>query len=385
MIGPNAKTLFPLDSAVTYLDHGGFGVLPHKLREAQRRRQDEIEANPKAFFAYRWPEAWRSNLQILATRLRVEASNLTFVENATDGINSALRSLRYGPGDEILVTSQTYGAVEIAAREIAQGSGAVVTRAALPFPVTDSAPSDYVDIVARAITSRTKLAILDHIASPTSLVTPIEQMVAECRQRGVAVLVDGAHAPGQIPLDIQGIDADWYVGNLHKWAFAPRPLGFMWAADSRLEQTTPAVLSWGARDAYSFRFNWAGTRDVSPVLCAPDAFAFMDEFGEAEVIAHNRNLIREAIALLAEAWKAATPTPDAMIGSMATLPLPAGLSYPADEAGCAALQKLLILEKGISAAVPFAAGGRLYIRIAAQIYNDRSDYVRLSEAVLNLR
>jgi isopenicillin-N epimerase len=383
MITPDARALFPIDSAVAYLDHGGFGVVPLEVANAQRECRERIERNPKAFFAYRWPEEWNAAIEAVAIRFGVDARNIAFVENASDGVNAVLRSLSFGEGDEILVTSQTYGAVEIAAREIARRSKAVVTRANLPFPVVE--PSDYPGILARAINARTRLAILDHIASPTSLVMPIRQMVAACRQRGVAVLVDAAHAPGHVPLDIRDIGADWYVGNLHKWYFAPRPLAFLWADNARLEQTRPSILSWNAQDAYCFRFNWTGTRDVSQIMAAPQAFRFMDRFGEVNVIRHNRELIREALGILSQMWKIRNTTPETMIGCMATLPLPAGLPFPANDQGCAALQKALILEKGVSVAVPLAVDGEHFIRIAAQIYNDRADYVKLGEAVLSLR
>ena len=383
MIAPGARNLFPLDPRVVYLDHGGFGVTPKTVARARLKHRDRIERNPKAFFAYRWPEAYATTVGAVARRFALAPENVAMIENATEGVNAVLRSLILGPGDEILLTSQTYGAVAIAAQEIAARAGAKVTRAALAFPLRG--PCDYAEAVARALNPRTRLAILDHIASPTALVTPVAEMAGECRRRGVPVLVDGAHAPGQIPLDIASLGVDWYAGNLHKWSFVPRACGFLWASDARRAQTGPALVSWNAGAEYSARFNWTGTRDVSQILTAPDAFAFFDSFGEGAVMRHNRDLLREAVGLLRAAWEVDDETPDDMRGAMATLRLPDGLPFEPTPEGGEALQKTLILERGISAAVTLADAGALYIRIAAQIYNAPDDYLRLAEAVLSLR
>ena len=267
----------------------------------------------------------------IAQRFSIDTDSLAIVDNVTDGIVAVLRSLSLEAGDEILLTSMNYGAVAIAARYIAEKQGARITLAALRFPDPD--PQQCIEAVTQTLTPRTKIAIVDHVTSPTALLMPLTELITACRTRGVPVLVDGAHAPGQIALDISALNADWYVANLHKWYFVPRGCGFIWAAPGRRSGLRPNVLSWDIDYPFPSNFGWTGTRDPSSWLAIPAAFDFMDRFGESVVRQHNHELIRAAVARLAEMWKFRVTTPDAMTAAMTLVPAPEGLPYPATDEG----------------------------------------------------
>jgi isopenicillin-N epimerase len=382
MLTPHGKQLFPLDEHAVYLDHGGYGVSPKEVLTARIEALLKIEKAPGPFFAFDCRPAWKDIAASVARRLSVRAEDLALVDNVTDGINAVLRSLAFEPNDQILITSVTYGAIANAARYIAGRHGAHVTEVALPFPNPD--PSRCVDAIKAALSPRTKLAILDHITSATALVLPIAEMSRVCREHGVGVLIDGAHAPGNVALDIPSIGADWYAANLHKWCFVPRGCGFLWAARDRQKGLVPNVLSWDIDKPFPHSFGWTGTRDSSAWLSIPSAFAFMDRLGPDEILRHNHTLVREGIRLLAQAWKVDANTPDGMIGSMALTPLPRGLPFPATTEGCGKLQKTLWESHKIMASPSFVHDSRIWLRVSAQIYNQIDDYQKLAETIVNL-
>ena len=255
---------FDLDPAYLTVNHGSFGAVPRSVQAAQRIWQARMEAQPTRFLATEAPDALRAAATALARYVNADPDGLGFVANATEGCNAVLRSLRLAPGDEILVLSHGYGAVRKTATFVAARAGARVAEATLPFPCPTEAA--VLDALATALSPRTRIAVLDHITSPSALVLPIAAMVALCRARGVPVLVDGAHAPGQVPLDLSALDADWYTGNAHKWLFAPRGCAFLATAARQRARTHPAVISHGHGAGYVAEFDWTGTRDPSAFL-----------------------------------------------------------------------------------------------------------------------
>jgi isopenicillin-N epimerase len=210
-------------------------------------------------------------------------------------------------------------------------------------------------------------------------------MTRLCRERGVAVLVDAAHAPGQVAVDINAIQPDWYVANLHKWYFVPRGCGFLWATEARQDSLMPPVLSWDIGEKFPDRFDWTGTHDPTPWLAIPEAFAFMDQFGEEKVRAHNHRLVLEGAALLATAWDVKVTVPEGMIGSMVLVPLPKDLPYALTDQERLRLQEDLEKKYSIISCVPFSSHDRHYVRIAASIYNELSDYKKLAIAINAMR
>ena len=397
--GRALRELFPLEPRGVYLNHGTVGVTPIAVMRARVAILDEIERHPARFMIRELMQLGtlmpkNGSTAAPVARLRGAAARvaaflgagregLVFVDNASSGINAVLRSLALGHGDEILVTDRSYGGVVRAATFIAEERGAKVAMAALPFPANDA--QALVSAVERAITPRTRLAILDHITSETALVMPLVEMAAVCRGRGVPVLVDGAHAPGAIDVNIESLGVDWYAANLHKWAFAPRGCGVLWAAPARRAGLHPAVISWGvANDDWLQEFDWTGTRDPSPWLAAPAGLDFMhDVLGVAAMREHNHGLAWQSAQRLAARWGRPWTTPEAMVGCMVSVPLPERFG-PADAATAQRLRDALLFEHGIEIPV-IALAGALWLRLSIQVYNDAGDIERLAEAVDALR
>lgn len=312
------------------------------------------------------------------------AHDIGLVVNATTGINAVLRSLRLAPGDELLITDHTYPAVRNSARWVAERAGADVRVAAVPFPITE--PGDVVAAVLDAVSSRTRLAVIDHVTSPTALVWPIDLLVAELDQLGVDTLVDGAHAPGMVPLDLTALGAAYYTGNCHKWMCTPKGAGFLWARPDRQASVVPTVISHGWSDSRPEQpwmprmFDWAGTVDPTAWLVIPEAIACMaatHDDGWAGVMAANRDVALAARRIVVDALGIPTPAPDTMVGSMASIPLPPA-ERPPDAHGHDPLQAELE-DRGYRVPVPVwpAFPDRL-IRLSAQRYNDIGQFERLA-------
>jgi isopenicillin-N epimerase len=392
---------FSLEPDGVYLNHGTVGVTPRVVMAARAAILEDIERHPSRFMirelmrrgtlmrpdpslaqAEQAPRL-RAAAERVAEFLGARGDGLVFVDNATSGVNAVLRSIALEPGDEILISDLGYGGVARAAAFVARERGAAIATMTLPFPARD--PAFYVRAVEQAITARTRLAILDHIASETALVMPLAEMAAACHARGVAVLVDGAHAPGAVEVNIEGLGVDWYAANLHKWAFAPRGCGVLWAAPERRRRLHPAVISWGVtNDDWLQEFDWAGTRDPSPWLAAPVGLDFMREvLGVAKMREHNHRLAWQGAQRLAARWGRPWSTPEAMVGCMATVPLPERFG-PADAATAQRLRDALLFEHGVEVPV-IAIGGALWVRMSMQVYNDEGDIERLAEAVDALR
>ena len=376
-----------LDPDAVYLNHGTVGVTPRRVLQAQQEMRDAIERHPARFMLRELmsldpvppaqPTRIRAAAEAVAAFLGAMGDDIVFVDNATAGVNAVLRSLRLQAGDEILILDHAYGAVARTAAHVAREQGAHVVTAALPFPLGDAAAC--LGAVEAAITPRTRIAILDHVTSETALVLPLAQMAALARSRGVPVLADGAHAPGAIDVDIPALGVDWYVANLHKWAFAPRGCGVLWAAPGRREGLHPSVISWGLGVGWHQEFDWTGTRDPTPFLCAPAGIAFMtDVLGIQAMRDHNHALAWGAAQRLCARWGLPWITPERMIGCMATVPLPARLGT--DAADASRLKDWLLFEQRIEVPI-LARGGRLWARISAQVYNDEEDIEQLGDAV----
>ncbi|MDX9690286.1 MAG: aminotransferase class V-fold PLP-dependent enzyme [Proteobacteria bacterium] len=386
MIQPNIKDAFFLEKGCAYLNQGGFGTCPKEVVETRCNILREIEHAPDMYYASSFQKGrqiWRDVAHQTAQRFGAEGKDVAIVQNATDGVNAVLRSLTFKPGDEILVTSYVYGALHMAAKRIVEPQGCKVTLIPLSFP--HPCPEECVAALDRAITQNTKLALLDHVTSATALVLPIKEMVQLCRKRGVLSLVDGAQAPGNVSLNLQDIGADWYVGNMHKWYFAPRGCGFLWAAPDKQKGLVSTILSWEVEKPFPDSFEWTGTNDQSPWMSVPAAYAFMDHFGEAKVREHNHALIREGLKIVEDAWGFKNETPDSMIGSAVIVPLPESTPYPLTDKGREACQNDLWLKHRVMTSVPLIAQNRMWLRFMAQIYNERRDYERLASVVLSLK
>jgi isopenicillin-N epimerase len=362
-----------LDPDVTFLNHGSFGATPCAVLAEQDRWRARMERHPTGFMTYDLPEALRAAATRLAGFVGAADRDLVFVENATVGCNVVLNAFPLKTADEILVTNHCYAAIRKAAEHVASRAGARVVEATIPLPLADS--GTIVAAVASRCGPRTRLAILDHVTSPTAVVCPIHELTSLCRSSGAAVLVDGAHTPGMLPLDIPLIGADWYVGNCHKWLMAPKGSGFLWTSPARQADTHPLVISHGYGQGFTAEFDWTGTRDPSAWLAIPAAIDFHERLGGPSLRAHNTALARDAATLIAQRWRSERATPDPLTGSMAAVRLPPSGAATLHRA--LELRRLLFDRHRIEVAInPF--GGALWVRISAQAYNELRDYERLA-------
>ena len=378
---------FALDPAITYLNHGTVGAPPRRVLAAQQAIRDEIELQPSRYLLRELSEIRVGAPRSEPPRLRTAAAevaaffgargeDVVFVDNATTGANAVLRSLALAPGDEIVVTTLGYGAITNAARYVARQHGAVVREVAIAASL--ERPEEAIAAIEGALGERTRLAIVDHIASDSTLLLPVAEIAARCRARGVPIFVDGAHAPGAIALDLPAIGADWYVGNLHKWAWAPRSTAILWVRPELQAALHPPVISWGLDQGFTTEFDLVGTRDPSPWLAAPAALELLAEFGAEEVRTYNHELAFHAGERLAKRWQTEFRTPRSMVATMVSVPLPA--RFGGSPAEAARQRDALLFEERIELHIA-ARGDRLAARVAIQIYNDVADVDRLGEAI----
>ena len=375
-----------LDPGYTYLNHGTVGATPARVLAKQQALRDEMERQPSRFMLrelnLHQPAPWRTKSRLREASDRVAAffnarpDDLVFVANVTTGLNAVLRSVPLSPGDEVVITDLAYGAVALTAAVVVRERGATLRTVEVPYPLRDS--GDVVDAIVQALTPQSKLVVVDHITSQTALVLPVAAIAAECRARGVPVLVDGAHAPGSIVLDIPSLGADWYSANLHKWAHAPRACGILWAADRRQSTLHHPIVSWGSGLGFHEEFERTATGDPTNFLAAPEGLAVLDEWGFDAVLDYIHGLAWEAVAILTNSWGTTVHTPRAMVGAMVTVPLPEAAGATIEDA--TRLRLALLVEDRIEVHL-HAWRGRLWVRVSAQVYNDRSDIVRLAEAV----
>lgn len=369
---------FLLDDSIDFLNHGSFGAVPRSVLEAQARWRDEIERQPVLLLARRLWGLLDEALAPIAPWLGADPADLVFVPNATAAVAAVLDSLDLGPGDEILTTDHRYGAVGQALSRAARRRGFTVVEAEVPFPP----PSDLavLDAVAARLSHRTRLLLVDQITSPTALIFPVHELVALAREVGALVFVDGAHAPGHVPVDLGALGADWWTGNLHKWAFAPRPCGLLWTR-RELQATTRAAIPshW---DEYRAGFHWTGTFDPSAWLAAPAGLEAHARLGGPALMAENRAKARAGREILARALGFEDLCPDAMLGAMASIALPQ-YRGAGDLSVAMALQEALWSRHRIE--VPLMVwGGRTLLRISAQVYNHQAQYERLAAALARL-
>jgi isopenicillin-N epimerase len=376
-------SLWTLDPDVQYLNHGSFGACPRAILERQWELRLEMEREPVDFLARRWSGRLAAARAELASFLGARAEDVAFVGNATGGVNAVLRGLELRPDDEILTTDHAYSACRKAAQFVARRRGARIVTVAVPFPI-DSADT-VVDHVLGGVTPRTRLALLDHVTSPTGLVFPIERLVAALAGRGVDTLVDGAHAPGMVPLSLDALGAAYYTGNAHKWLCAPKGTAFLHVRRDRQASVHPLVISHGYEpdeDGHRFvqEFDWTGTSDATGWLVLPECLRYLAGLlpgGWPEMQARNRALALRARDILCEALAVPAPAPDDLIGSLASVPLPTG--RPGSPGATLDFERLAqwTRDRGVESWF-FPWGGGLLVRASAQLYNDESQYVRLA-------
>jgi isopenicillin-N epimerase len=371
-------------------------VTPRAVLAAHTAIRDQIESNPSLNLLREVVPmlggeerhgrlSLRAAVEPVARFVGARPDDLVFVDNDTTGINAVLQSFDLRAGDDVLAMDTTYGGVRQAVRHICRRTGASMVAAEHPCPIRE--PGDVLAALSRAITPRTRLALLDHIVSETGVVLPLREMIALVRERapGVKVLVDGAHVPGQLALDIPALGADWYAGNLHKWAFAPRSCGILWAAPDAQAGLHPTVVSWNFEQGFTHEFDWTGTRDPSSFLAAPIGIAFLEQLDFAAARAYNHDLLWRGVALLRDRLArhaAGEPVqvvaPETMSGSMTAIRLPPVFGGTTEAAH--RLRDRLLFEHRIEVQV-IGWRDRLWMRISTQVYNELEDFELLASAL----
>ena len=390
--GSSFTRFWTLDPAVHYLNHGSFGAAPRAVLEHQVALAAELEREPVDFLARKLPGRLAEVRERLGAFMQADPEGLAFVPNATTGVNAALRSWPLSPGDEVLTTDHAYAACRKAAAWIAGRRGAKVVTAAVPFPLRGE--DDVIEAVMAAVTPRTRVALLDHVTSPTALVFPIARLVAALRERGVETIVDAAHALGMVPNDLDRLGAACYTANAHKWLCAPKVAAVLWVRKDLRDRIRPLIVSHGYDpDEGGLRFraewDWTGTNDATALLCIPECLRVMEEMvpgGWPEVMRRNHDLAARARGILLKALGLEPPCPESMLGSMAALPLPAksreSLIVRLDPEALAAWTR----ERGIEGWFmhwPSAGSGKL-TRVSAQLYNHEAQYEALARLLPEL-
>ncbi len=377
---------------MTFLNHGSFGACPRAVLDVQSELRVRLEREPVQFFVHEYGRRLDEARERVAAFLGADPDGLAFVVNATTGVNSVLRSLELAPGDELLVTDHEYNACRNVLDFVASRAHAEVVVARVPFPLLSE--DEVVEAIVDRVSARTRLLLVDHVTSPTGLVLPIERIIAAMSERGVDVLVDAAHAPGMVPLDLRALGAAYYTGNAHKWLCAPKGAAFLHVRQDRRESVRPAVISHGAnvptdrRPRFRHEFDWVGTLDPTPWLTIPaaiDTIGGLLPGGWPDVMRTNRALALEAREIVRAALGVERPAPDSMIGSMAALPLPDGEAGPPSSLYVDPLQQRLFDAHRIEVPIsPWPASPRRVLRVSAQLYNDAGDYRRLASALVAL-
>ncbi len=381
---PNWAQYWSLDPAIVFLNHGSFGACPLPVLALQQHLRQRIERQPLQFFGRDLEQLLDQARIDLAAFVGADADDLAFVPNATTGINTILRSLTFESGDELLTTNQEYNACRNALEFVAARSGAKIVVAEVPYPIESAQQA--IELILQAVSSKTRLALLDHITSQTGLVFPIAEIIHALTAQGVDTLIDGAHAPGMVALDLTAIAPTYYTGNCHKWLCAPKGAAFLYVQRDKQAEIRPLTISHGAnsprcdRSQFRLEFDWTGTDDPTAYLCVPEAIRFMGSLlpgGWSELMAQNRAKAIAARKILCEILEVAPPCPDQMIGSLATVPLSDG-SY-------IELQDALLEKFGIEVPiVPYPSAPNRLVRISAQIYNTLDQYDKLGQAIVEL-
>ena len=378
---PLPKELFLLDPDVVFLNHGSFGATPRPVFENYQWWQRELERQPVEFLGRRFNGLLRDARVAIAEYIHTDADNVVYVPNATTGLNIVARSLRLNPGDEILATDHEYGALDRTWRFLARKSSAVYKQQPIPLPVTTA--EAFVEEFWAGVTPLTHVIFLSHITSPTALIFPVQEICRRARAAGIISIVDGAHAVGQLPLNLEELGADFYSSNLHKWLCCPKGSAFLYARPEMQNLVEPLVVSWGyeSETPSGSRFideqEWTGTRDIAAYLTTPEAIKFCREHNWREVRAQCHRLAqyaREQLALLI-GLPPLSPDSDQWYRQMVTLPLP-----PCDPA-----QLKTRLYDEFHVEVPIVTWqNRSFIRVSIQAYNTLEDVDNLVQALGSL-
>ena len=364
---------FELAPDRVHLNHGSFGAVPHALAQEQVRWRAEIEQNPSDFFRSRLKPLLRDGADRIACAFGGTGADWVHVENATQGANAVIGALELAPGDHVIATSEIYNAVRQALAHHSGRHGVEIEEIPLIPPV--NSPDQVLTAIEDTIRPRTRAIFADHITSNAALLLPAAAIAALARARGIACFIDGAHVPGQLDLDVSAIDADWYVGNAHKWLYAPRGAAMLWTRPDWQERTHPVVISHGYGSGYTEEFDWVGTRDPTAWLSIPAALGWHEAQGGAHLRRRGHEVALAMGRRLAEAFGTEMSGPPEMTAAMATVRLP---GPPEPEHG----RHGIIMDRDHRVVVSInQIGSADWLRVSAAIYTEVSDMERVIDAV----
>jgi isopenicillin-N epimerase len=382
-----------LDPGTTFLNHGSFGACPTAVLEEQSRLRALLESDPVDFYLSRGPALWQESIKTLSDFVGADPAGMTFQTNASSGVNTVLRSLALRPGDEIIVSDHVYRACRNAVDYACARSGASVVQVAIPF--RPESAEQIVDLFLKAVTDRSRLALIDTVTSPTALRMPFERLTRSLQDRGVDVLVDAAHGPGLLPLDLGALGAAYVTGNCHKWLCTPKGSAFLHIRADRRHLIKPLTISHGhsapigADEKFRLEFDWQGTQDPTPWLCIPKAIeqvGGMMAGGWPDVMARNHALALKVHEVLCGTLGADALAPAAMTTAMVAARLPDGATVNPEAAFRPdPLRQALYDRYRIQAVVgPWPAHGARYLRVSAALYNSEDEYRYLASALRSL-
>lgn len=388
-------SLFPLDSNITFLNHGSFGSCPLAVMDHQQEIRNRIERQPVRFYQRDLEPMLDEARESLAAFVGCPSEDLVYVTNATEGVNTVLRSLTFNPGDELLVSNHEYNACRNAIHFAAERQGAIVKTIEFPFPVKGE--NEVIDAVMNLVTDKTRLLLIDHVTSQTGMILPVKKIIERLAARGIDTLVDGAHAPGMVPLDIESLGAAYYTGNCHKWICAPKSAGFIFIRKDKQPDIRPLTISHGAnsprtdRSRLLIEFGWKGTRDPSPALSVPFCIEYMDNLvpgGWTAIMDRNRKLALAGREAIQTELGIGPPCPDEMIGSLVSIPLPdSELREPYSSLKYLDYWQEPLIER-YQIEVPvitWPEHPKRLVRISAQVYNSLPQYKTLGKALKKLK
>ena len=378
------RSLWGLKENIDFLNHGSFGASPKAVLDRQLALREMMEMDPVEFIENTGMEMWADALNRLSDFLKADPAGMAFVPNATTGVNTVLASLKLDEGDKILVTDTTYQACRNAVDAIIERSGCQVSVACITLPIDDE--EEIVDSVMGAVDDRTRLALIDSVVSPTGIRMPFERLVKELQDLGVDVLLDAAHGPGLVPLDINGLNAAYVTGNCHKWLCTPKGSAFLHVREDKRD-IRPLVISHGATlpesmgSRFRLEFDWTGTLDPTPWMCIPFAIDYIASIlpeGWKGIMERNRRLAIEARSHIISEVGLQPVCSEDFVTSMAGFIIPGQPSTP----DSAPLHTRLLDIHGIQVPViGWASHDRRYLRISAHLYNSIDQYERLAEAL----
>ena len=378
-----------LDPNITFLNHGSFGACPKLILDEQTKLRTSLESDPVTFMESTARELWAQSLVKLSKFINADSEGMTFVTNATSGVNTVLKSLDLKPNDEIIVLDHSYQACWNAVDFITKKSGAKTVVATIPFPIDSN--EQIIEEILQKVTEKTRLALVDTVTSPTGLRLPFEELVSELQSRNVDVLLDAAHGPGIVPLDIKKLDPAYVTGNAHKWLCTPKGSAFLYIREDRRNRTRPLSVSHGAsvsgtdQERFRFEFDWTGTQDPTAWLCIPSAIDHIGSMlsgGWPAIMDYNTNLAIQGRNLLLEALGTSKPSPDSMIVGLAAVSLPGSGVLTTSALEPDPLHTLFFEKYRIQVPVfGWSHHNKRYLRIASYLYNSLEEYEYLAEVL----